>query len=145
MCDVVSGWMNRKTLEIVIADPRSHSRTQELMGWTSLQIGDWGEWEWTREGQLVSRGCTDAMQKMILEKWQTRAALLPYAREQAAKHKISLIFSHDHIAELEYQKGFEIVLDLAGDVTLPDNAKTVDASGCTALTSLDAKAASVVR
>jgi hypothetical protein len=90
------------------------------------------------------RGGTEAMRKVMLDKWPTRELLMPFARECAAKYKIALIYSFDHISELANQRGFEVILDLDGDVVLPDTAKTVDARGCTALTSLDAKAAKTV-
>ena len=137
--------MNKKTLDVVIADPTSHAKTQELMGWKSAEIGDWCEWEWPLNASLSLRGGTAAMHKVLLDRWPTRESMFPFAREQAAKFKIALLYSVEHIAELANQKGWAVVIgpiDIR-KISFPD-AKTVDASGCTALTTLDAKSAKTV-
>ena len=53
MCELVSGWINAKTLAVECRDLTSHSGTQKLMGWNSDEIANWREWEWTEMGLVV--------------------------------------------------------------------------------------------
>ena len=46
MCKLVSGFIHKRTDEIVAPDMNSHSDTKRLVGWDSQEIQNWSEWEW---------------------------------------------------------------------------------------------------
>ena len=53
MCDLLSGFVNVKTGDLECRDLTSHSGTQEAMRWSTSDLADWREWEWTDKGLVV--------------------------------------------------------------------------------------------
>lgn len=86
MCELLSGWINLDTEEPELADLRSHSESQRLLGWTTKDLVRRREWEWTKdddgESLVVRTGPDDPpelagfLRAALLTKWPTRGDAL---------------------------------------------------------------------
>ena len=100
MCDVYSGYIHRRTHEIFMAHPASHSKTRELLGLNERELS---EWEWKR-GESVPEARTHndpiAEQRLVnalLARFQTRQGIVEPMREAAAKFGITLVITPDEL------------------------------------------------
>ena len=104
-----------------IADLRSHSETRRLMGWTTADLADRREWEWSDDDggeSLVVRTCPDDPEAMALN---LRAALLVRwpTRADAIIECVSLVMSAGVTAlDLSYEKFPDGLVIPAGVTTL---------------------------
>ena len=84
MCDLVSFWINVKTEQMVCRSLTSHSETQRLMGWSSAELDNWREVEWTAKSLTVRTHTNDepgpSWHKAIVEaRFTTRIAAINWA------------------------------------------------------------------
>ena len=142
MCEIYSGFIHKRTHEIFMAHPASHSKTAELLG---LHVSDLSEWEWER-GEEVPKVRTHndghsadvRLRNAIVARFKTRDGIAEPMKAAAAKHKITLVTSLDELRALK--KCDELVIGLAGDVTAPALEKVSGDLYASAATSFTAPA-----
>ena len=114
MSNSVSGWVNKTTHDVVLADPFSHAKTAELTG---IKIDEHSEFEWERGKDLVVRTYNDqalnrVLLKAIRSQFPDREALVVAAKKAAKKHHIIFITtSYEADQKYDDEKAF-IAVDL---------------------------------
>ena len=153
MSDLYSGFIHKRTHEIFMAHPCSHSKTQELL---ELDVTQLSEWEWKRgadapEVRTHNDGHSAELRlcNAVIAKFQTRDGIVEPMRAAAKKHGITLVVSRAELDRVTTCR--ELVVDIAGEIDAPALTKCglLDARAATsfsapALTecvSLDARAA----
>ena len=121
MCDVYSGWIDKRTHEIFMAHPASHSKTADLL---KLDISKLSEWEWKRGAEVPEvRTHNDGhsadvrLVNAVIDRFKNRDGIITPMRDAAAKHKILLVTSLGELKKLE--KCDELVIDIVGEVSVP--------------------------